>query len=254
MRTSAVDLLIDLTRRGIELVAHEDRLRYRPRSAVTPDLAERMKAHKCELMAILRPEAPEVDAPNGVKNVHFSSERHDWKTSQNLFDKLDSEFQFDLDVCATSQNAKCARFFTPDDDGPPPCPKCGSLELWETLTGTWRSLHCAPPTTSGKMLEQAKRLRGQLGFPEFDIRMSEPGIDPCHWCGRFHWWRSIHGVVVCGNCHPPAMPGLAVDWVNNGKRYTHPGRGRECAARVDPAGVTEMVRTATWTNTTKLVG
>ena len=32
-------LLIELTRRGIELLAHGDRLRFRPRSAMTPDPA-----------------------------------------------------------------------------------------------------------------------------------------------------------------------------------------------------------------------
>lgn len=27
-----------------------------------------------------------------------------------------------------------------------PCPNCGSLELWETMAGTWRCLRCDPPT------------------------------------------------------------------------------------------------------------
>jgi len=40
---SAADLLTDLAKRGIELVARGDRLRYRPRSALTPDLAERLR-------------------------------------------------------------------------------------------------------------------------------------------------------------------------------------------------------------------
>ena len=53
MGTAAADLLIDLTRRGIELVPCGDWLRYRPRSAMTPDLAERLRAHKAELLAIL---------------------------------------------------------------------------------------------------------------------------------------------------------------------------------------------------------
>ena len=47
-------LLIEMTRRGIEIVAHGDRLRYRPRSAMTPDLAERVRHHKTELLDILR--------------------------------------------------------------------------------------------------------------------------------------------------------------------------------------------------------
>ena len=46
-------LLIELGRRGIELRAASDRLRYRPRSAMTPGLAERLAAHKTDLLAIL---------------------------------------------------------------------------------------------------------------------------------------------------------------------------------------------------------
>lgn len=51
------------------------------------------------------------------KSVHFRSKRHDWGTPQWLFDQLDAEFRFTLDVCATESNAKCERFFTPRDDG-----------------------------------------------------------------------------------------------------------------------------------------
>ena len=47
-------LLIALTRQGTELQAHGDRLRYRPRSAMTPELAERVKAHRSGLLAMLR--------------------------------------------------------------------------------------------------------------------------------------------------------------------------------------------------------
>ena len=60
--SAAAEVIADLTRLGIRLEAHGDRLRFSPRSAVTPDLAERMKAHKVELLAILRPESggPEI--------------------------------------------------------------------------------------------------------------------------------------------------------------------------------------------------
>jgi phage N-6-adenine-methyltransferase len=40
-----------------------------------------------------------------------------WSTPAKLFAELDREFHFTLDVCATSENAKCERFFSPDDDG-----------------------------------------------------------------------------------------------------------------------------------------
>lgn len=52
-----------------------------------------------------------------AKPVHFMSERHDWETPQYLFDGLNAEFGFDLDVCATPMNAKCKRYYTEADDG-----------------------------------------------------------------------------------------------------------------------------------------
>ena len=51
-------LLAEVEARGIELQAHGERLRFRPRSAVTPDLAERLQAHKDELLASLSKPAP----------------------------------------------------------------------------------------------------------------------------------------------------------------------------------------------------
>lgn len=50
-------------------------------------------------------------------NVHFSSKTDLWSTPQNFFDKLNHEFGFTLDVCATDENAKCEEYFTVVDDG-----------------------------------------------------------------------------------------------------------------------------------------
>lgn len=49
--------------------------------------------------------------------VLFSSEDMTWETPQDFFDKLDSEFNFDLDPCASHMTAKCKTYFTEDDDG-----------------------------------------------------------------------------------------------------------------------------------------
>ncbi len=38
--------------------------------------------------------------------VHFSSATDDWATPQAFFDKLNDEFAFTLDVCASLSNAK----------------------------------------------------------------------------------------------------------------------------------------------------
>lgn len=52
-----------------------------------------------------------------MNDVHYSSKTVEWATPQNFFDLLNTAYCFDLDVCANAQNAKCARFFTPEDDG-----------------------------------------------------------------------------------------------------------------------------------------
>lgn len=49
--------------------------------------------------------------------VLFSSASCEWATPQDLFDSLDDEFHFDLDVCANSDNAKCTFYFDRYLDG-----------------------------------------------------------------------------------------------------------------------------------------
>lgn len=53
---SAAKLLSDLTRLRVRVQRHGDSLRYAPKTAITPDLAERMKANKCDLLALLTDE------------------------------------------------------------------------------------------------------------------------------------------------------------------------------------------------------
>lgn len=47
----------------------------------------------------------------------FTSNRPDWETPDDLFDKLNNEFGFDLDVCALPHNSKCDHYYTPEIDG-----------------------------------------------------------------------------------------------------------------------------------------
>ena len=61
----------------------------------------------------------------------FSSKTDLWATPQDFFDKLDSEFHFETDVCALPENAKCRKFYTPEQDG---------------LAQTWEGVcWCNPP-------------------------------------------------------------------------------------------------------------
>lgn len=47
----------------------------------------------------------------------FSKESDEWATPWPLFNWLNQSFQFTLDPCATADTAKCAKFYTQEDDG-----------------------------------------------------------------------------------------------------------------------------------------
>ena len=47
----------------------------------------------------------------------LSSKNMDWCTPQDFFDKLNAEFHFVLDAAATEKSKKCARCYTPENDG-----------------------------------------------------------------------------------------------------------------------------------------
>lgn len=49
--------------------------------------------------------------------IHYSSKSNEWATPQDFFDNLNKEFHFTLDPCATVENAKCAKFYTEEDNG-----------------------------------------------------------------------------------------------------------------------------------------
>lgn len=52
-----------------------------------------------------------------ISNALFSSEDMTWTTPQNLFNELNNEFHFDLDVCCSIYTTKCRNFFTEETDG-----------------------------------------------------------------------------------------------------------------------------------------
>ena len=51
------------------------------------------------------------------RKVYHRDLRSDRETPHGFFADLDEEFHFTLDVCASQDNAKCARYFTAADDG-----------------------------------------------------------------------------------------------------------------------------------------
>lgn len=51
------------------------------------------------------------------RDAMFSSKTDLWETPQEVFDRLDARFHFEVDVCATAENAKCKRYYTKEVDG-----------------------------------------------------------------------------------------------------------------------------------------
>ena len=47
----------------------------------------------------------------------FSSSSDEWETPQYVYDILNKEFKFQIDVCATHENTKCREYFTKEIDG-----------------------------------------------------------------------------------------------------------------------------------------
>lgn len=74
----------------------------------------------------------------------FSSRTDLWETPQDFFDNLNNEFNFDIDVCASQENAKCNTYFTKEQDG---------------LQQSWRGMvcWCNPPygREVGKWVQKA---------------------------------------------------------------------------------------------------
>lgn len=81
--------------------------------------------------------------------VMLSSEDMTWGTPQDFFDKLNQEFHFTLDPCATKETAKCLKYYTKEDDG---------------LSKSWDNeiVFCNPPygREIGKWVEKASKAMG----------------------------------------------------------------------------------------------
>lgn len=69
----------------------------------------------------------------------MSSATDQWATPQDYFDLLNSEFQFDLDVCAQPWNAKCKKYISPEADA---------------LTMHWDGINCFMNPPYGREISQ----------------------------------------------------------------------------------------------------
>ena len=140
------DLLAECDAHGIRLiVARDGGLTIdAPQDALTPDMLDWLKAHKADLLTLMRPEAPDADRP--LRDDPFA----DWIEQRGQ----DGELSWTHPDHASDN--------TETIDPPDPCPKCGTLELWQTLAGNWRCLRCDPPTTARRLAKQARLLSERI--------------------------------------------------------------------------------------------
>lgn len=101
-----------------------------------------------------------------------------WATPRDLFERLNREFGFTLDVAASAENALCGQFFTEADDG-----------LAQPWTGrVW----CNPPygRAIGEWVERAARYAFTIPGPEVPevIVMLIPASTDTSW-----WHDHVHG-------------------------------------------------------------
>lgn len=69
-----------------------------------------------------------------INKALFTSNKEDWETPQDFYDRLNAKYHFEWDLAASDDNAKCDNYFTRDDN---------SLEQdWEGLSG---NLFLNPP-------------------------------------------------------------------------------------------------------------
>ena len=136
-----------------------------------------------------------------MKNVLFSSASEEWATPQAVYDKLNEEFHFTLDPCATKQNAKCATFFTKQQNG--------LLQNWEG-----HRVFCNPPY--GKIIYQwVKKAFEESRKPNTKVVMLLPSRTDIMWFHEFIYKKAqvrfIKGRLKFGNSNNSApFPSMIV--------------------------------------------
>ena len=145
--------------------------------------------------------------------IMFSSKTDEWSTPQDLFDKLNEEFHFDLDVCANKSNHKCALYYNREQDG---------------LKMPWKDhvVWCNPPygREIGKWVKKAYFENKAHGTT---IVMLLPARTDTKWFHNYVLWKAhvrfIQGRLKFGGCKNSApFPSMIAVYINL-ETYTHSG-------------------------------
>lgn len=133
----------------------------------------------------------------------FSSKTDDWATPQDFFDKLNEEFDFTLDPCASLENHKCPIYFTKLNNG---------------LSKKWFGrVFCNPPY--GRVIgDWVKKAYTSFQNKECDlVVMLLPARTDTKWFHEYIYGKAeirfIKGRLKFGGCKNSApFPSMVVIW------------------------------------------
>jgi phage N-6-adenine-methyltransferase len=124
-------------------------------------------------------------------DVHYSSDTAEWSTPDGLFKLLDTEFEFDLDVCATAANAKCVRYYTAEHDGLAQdwAGVCWMNPPYGTAIGAWMAkahesgrngtvVVCLVPARTDTAWWWNHAIHGEIRFLRGRLRFNDGGTAP----------------------------------------------------------------------------
>lgn len=171
-----------------------------PAGELTPELLQRLRDHKAELLALLA---------GGTQDGRPEGQDHGAGDPQDL-QPIDGDA------------AKWQPYSTPDGrcgivrddladmtiiDLPTPCSGCGGIERWQDLTGTWRCPVCSPPGTRAALLRlQAAAARTR--HPVTRDRGTTPTVAPRTRPAAVPVGILADSVTTCSGCgRVPVVPG-----------------------------------------------
>lgn len=121
---------------------------------------------------------------DGKDSIHFSTGSDTWGTPDNVFDPLNDEFNFALDLAATAANTKCGTWLGP-----------GSEIGEDSLVANWSALGgpgwCNPPYSrglQGQFIAKAARER-KTGFTSVLLLPARPDTVAWH---AYVWDKRVH--------------------------------------------------------------
>jgi phage N-6-adenine-methyltransferase len=148
------------------------------------------------------PNAPSVHRSGNERRWRPSTAQDDRATAPYVFDPLDLRFDgFTLDVAASAENAKCARYFTEADDG---------------LAQAWADerVWCNPPYSDIRPWVEKAWSEWSASTPPQLIAMLLPATRT-----EQTWWQELVEPALRGRA-----PDFAVEFLPGRLRFLRPGQ------------------------------